>query len=242
MKRDSEPPVSILRAIGLDADHLQPVDGTILASSGAAEAFCRLKNRAGDAGIELRIVSGYRDYGRQLAIFNDKMMGGRPVLSEDGLPLSRDDYTDWDWLQAVLRFSALPGLSRHHWGTDFDVWDAAAVPDDYRLALVSAEYLPGGPFHRLSRWFSEREARQESEGFFRPYETDTGGVAPEPWHISFRGSEEPKPEDLIQPLSSLWSTGTLAGTNCSFPPLACASLVLDHVDQLLDRYVVINGA
>lgn len=240
MNRDSELSASILRAIGLDTDHLKSVDGTIMASSGAAEAFWRLKSRAEGAGIALRIASGHRDYGRQLAIFNDKMMGARPVLSEDGLPLCRDDYTDWDWLQAVLRFSALPGLSRHHWGTDFDVWDAAAVPDDYRLALVSAEYLPGGPFHRFSCWFSEREARQESESFFRPYETDTGGVAPEPWHISFRGSEEPKPEDLVQPLTRLWSTGTLAGINCSFPPLAYASLVVDHADELLDRYVVIN--
>ena len=36
---------------------------------------------------------------------------------------------------AILLWSALPGASRHHWGTDFDVFDRAAVPPDYRAAV-----------------------------------------------------------------------------------------------------------
>ena len=239
MKSKSELSAPVLRAIGLDTDHLIPIDGAVMACPEAGEAFWRLRSRADRAGIGLRIASGHRDYGRQLAIFNDKVMGARPVLSDNGEPLCRDDFTDWDWLHAVLRFSALPGLSRHHWGTDFDVWDAAAVPDNYRPALLSAEYLPGGPFHGFSLWFSEREACHESEGFFRPYQTDTGGVAPEAWHISFRGSQEQKPDELLQTLSGLWSTGTLPGISRSFPPLACASLVLPNAQDLLDRYVVV---
>src|SRR6056300_322608 len=148
----------ILRAIGLDATHLKPVDERTVGTREAGDAFCRLAAAARTAGIDLRIASGYRDYGRQLAIFNAKARGERPVLSSSGVCLKRNDHDDLTWLRAILRYSALPGLSRHHWGTDFDVWDAAAVPEDYSLGLVTAEYLSGGPFHHLNTWLSEREA------------------------------------------------------------------------------------
>ena len=45
-----------------------------------------------------------------------------------------------------------------------------------------AEYLAGGPFHRLTTWL---DAHMHAFGFFRPYTTDRGGVAPEPWHLSY---------------------------------------------------------
>jgi hypothetical protein len=76
---------------------------------------------------------------------------------------------------AILWWSALPGTSRHHWGTDFDVLDAAAMPAGYKLQVIPAEYLEGGPFHRLTTWL---DAHMGAFGFFRPYTTDRGGVAP----------------------------------------------------------------
>ena len=60
---------------------------------------------------------------------------------------------------AVARDSplpAIPGTSRHHWGTDLDVYDAAALPADYRLELSPAEVAPGGLFDSLHRWLDER--------------------------------------------------------------------------------------
>jgi len=230
----------ILQAIGLDATHLKPVDEAVLGTRAAANAFCRLATAARDAGIDLRIASGYRDYGRQLAIFNAKARGERPVLSSSGVCLKRGDHDDLGWLRAILRYSALPGLSRHHWGTDFDVWDAAAVPKDYSLGLVTAEYLSGGPFHHLNAWLSEREGLNQSEGFFRPYVIDTGGVAPEPWHISHR---EARPRASIpeqcETLATLWREGTLPGVDQIFPPMELASLVLANLGELIERYVVI---
>jgi len=134
----------------------------------------------------------------------------------------------------------LPGLSRHHWGTDFDVWDAAAVPEDYSLGLVTAEYLSGGPFHHLNTWLSEREARNQSEDFFRPYATDRGGVAPEPWHISHRGGRPwASIPEQCETLSTLWREGTLPGVDQIFPPMELASLVLANLGELVERYVVI---
>jgi LAS superfamily LD-carboxypeptidase LdcB len=230
----------ILRAIGLDATHLKPVDERTVGTREAGDAFCRLAAAARTAGIDLRIASGYRDYGRQLAIFNAKARGERPVLSSSGVCLKRNDHDDLTWLRAILRYSALPGLSRHHWGTDFDVWDAAAVPEDYSLGLVTAEYLSGGPFHHLNTWLSEREARNQSEDFFRPYATDWGGVAPEPWHISHRGGR-PRASipEQCETLSTLWREGTLPGVDQIFPPMELASLVLANLGELVERYVVI---
>ena len=75
----------------------------------------------------------------------------------------------------------MPGASRHHWGTDFDVMDLAALPAGYRIQVVPAEYRPGGPFHGLTTWL---DAHMHAYGFFRPYSSDRGGVSPEPWHLS----------------------------------------------------------
>jgi hypothetical protein len=76
----------------------------------------------------------------------------------------------------------VPGGSRHHWGSDIDVIDAAAVPVDYKVRLTPDEYLQDGVFARLSAWLDTNMGRF---GFFRPYATDRGGVSPEPWHLSY---------------------------------------------------------
>ena len=80
-----------------------------------------------------------------------------------------------------MLYSALPGASRHHLGTDLDVFDKAAVSDDYKLQLTPDEYLQGGPFAPLSNWLDTHLVKF---GFYRPYQHDLGGVAPELWHIS----------------------------------------------------------
>lgn len=147
---------------------------------GPLQALCA---RAEAAGLALRVASGFRSFGRQLAIWNAKARGERPVLDAQGRPRDLSGLGARERMYAILRWSALPGASRHHWGTDIDVWDAAAVAADYRLQLVAAEYAPGGPFFALHAWL-ERELGAGME-FFRPYATDTGGVAPEPWHLSF---------------------------------------------------------
>jgi LAS superfamily LD-carboxypeptidase LdcB len=135
------------------------------------------------AGLELRVASGFRSFERQLAIWNAKARGERPVLDDRGRPRDVRTLSDRERMYAILRWSALPGASRHHWGTDIDVWDASAVAADYRLQLVAGEYAPGGPFFALHAWLEQ--ALGAGTQFFRPYTTDAGGVAPEPWHLSF---------------------------------------------------------
>jgi len=141
-----------------------------------------LREAAAAAGIDLAIVSSFRDFDRQRSIWNAKFRGERPLLSRLGQPLNAADLEESALIDAILLWSALPGASRHHWGTDFDVIDRAATPVGYRAQLTVAEFTGDGPFARLNAWL---DANLGNHGFFRPYATDRGGVHPEPWHLSY---------------------------------------------------------
>ena len=148
----------------------------------AAGPYLAMQAAAAAEGIRLSAFSSFRDFDRQLRIWNDKYRGKRPLQDRAGQPLDALALTPAKRVEAILWWSALPGASRHHWGTDFDVVDAAAMPAGYRLRVVPEEYGPGGPFHRLTTWL---DAHMHAFGFFRPYTSDRGGVAPEPWHLSY---------------------------------------------------------
>jgi LAS superfamily LD-carboxypeptidase LdcB len=148
----------------------------------AIAPFLTLRAAAAADGIDLTAFSSFRDFDRQLGIWNGKFRGERPMQDRAGRPLDASSLTPAERVTAILWWSALPGASRHHWGTDFDVLDATAMPAGYKLQVVPAEYGPGGPFHRLTTWL---DARMHAFGFFRPYATDRGGVSPEPWHLSY---------------------------------------------------------
>jgi hypothetical protein len=127
-------------------------------------------------------VSSFRSFNQQLAIWNGKFSGTRPLLSRNGEPLDALALDDAARVEAILAWSALPGASRHHWGTDFDVIDRASLLPGQAPQLVPAEYLAGGCFAALNDWL---ELNAADYGFFRPYDLDRGGVQPEPWHLSF---------------------------------------------------------
>jgi LAS superfamily LD-carboxypeptidase LdcB len=144
-------------------------------------SFLALRSSANGDGIDLRAASSFRDFDRQRAIWNAKCRGERELLDIHGRPLDARSLDEDALVDAILVWSALPGASRHHWGTDFDVLDAAAAPPGYRVRLVPEEYAPGGVFERLGRWLDGNAARH---GFFRPYTVFRGGSLPEPWHLS----------------------------------------------------------
>ena len=144
--------------------------------------FLAMRAAAAADGIELTAFSSFRDFDRQLQIWNGKFRGERPMQDRAGRALDSLALSPAERVTAILWWSALPGASRHHWGTDFDVLDARAMPAGYKLAVVPAEYQAGGPFHRLTTWL---DAHMHAFGFFRPYATDRGGVSPEPWHLSY---------------------------------------------------------
>lgn len=170
---------------GREESHLSELPCGHRLQPAVAEAFAALQKEARAAGFELAIASSFRSYSRQLAIWNGKASGQRAVHDDAGGPLVIDSLSPAEQLRAILRFSALPGSSRHHWGTDLDVFDAAAIEPGYQLQLSPAEVAPGGIFDPLHRWLDQRMAAGESGGFFRPYSRDRGGVAPERWHLSY---------------------------------------------------------
>lgn len=135
------------------------------------------------AGFQLRVVSGFRSFDRQLAIWNAKALGQRLVLTQDELPVDMQALSDTEKVFAILNWSALPGTSRHHWGTDIDVYDANAITDDYDVQLTAAEVI--GIFKPFHEWLS-RQLAQPSSNFYRPYLANIGNVAEEMWHLSYR--------------------------------------------------------
>lgn len=141
-----------------------------------------LKNKAWENGFDLQVASGFRSFERQKIIWNEKALGKRPVLDRNskavkaqGLGLAKN----------ILSWSALPGASRHHWGTDFDLYCLKSLPDDYKLQLTPEEYGPGGVLFSLAKWLRENIIDFH---FFWPYLEDRGGVLPEPWHLAHRSS------------------------------------------------------
>ncbi len=168
---------------GLDAPELVEAEPGRFLQPAVAAAYQAMQQAAAADRIALRIASGWRDFSRQQAIFKAKLNGDRPVYDAAQQVITLNGMSLAAKLHAIMLYSALPGASRHHWGTDLDVWDQAAVPDDYVLQLSAAEYAPDGPFARLSAWLSQHAGRF---GFFRPYRSFRGGVAIEPWHLSYR--------------------------------------------------------
>jgi LAS superfamily LD-carboxypeptidase LdcB len=190
---------------------------------GAANA---LREACAAAGHDLAIASSFRDFGRQCGIWNRKFRGEQAVLDHAGRPLEITAMNGPERVRAILIWSALPGASRHHWGSDFDVYDRAVMSPDYRPQLTVEEYTGSGPFARLNEWLA---ANLGNYGFFRPYRTDRGGVHPEPWHLSYAPVSGP----ALRALTLDVLTAAIEGSD-----IEGREHVLAGLPGIYDRYVV----
>lgn len=193
------------------------------------EPFGALRNAAVAAGLDLRILSGFRSFDRQLAIWNQKATGQRAVLDSGAVPLDVTALSQRDLAFAILRWSALPGASRHHWGTDLDVYDQAARPPGYEIDLIPEEVNPGGMFGPLHAWLDERIAAGAACGFFRPYDRDRHGVAPERWHLSHAPTAA-RYAPLLTP--------ALLRATIQQADMRLKDVVLEHLDEIFERFIV----
>jgi LAS superfamily LD-carboxypeptidase LdcB len=190
-----------------------------------AAPFLSMRGAARAAGFDLTAVSSFRDFDRQIAIWNGKFSGEKPTYDAHGLPLDVLTLSPTERVAAILLWSALPGASRHHWGTDVDLIDAHAIAPGFRVELTGDEFAAGGPFAELSQWLERHAAKY---GFFRPYQGVLSGVRPEPWHYSFA-------PDAAQARRAL--TPDVLRNVLAAAPLLGREQVLDQIDVLHARYV-----
>lgn len=170
-----------LSIFGIENNHLVTTQDGFLLHKKTINDFLAMQQAALEDGIEIMLASSFRDFERQLLIWNNKFNGIRPVFDKYGEQVDLAILDDWQKVQAILLYSAMPGTSRHHWGSDIDVFDKAAISEDYQLQLEPHEYEQGGLFEKLSKWLNVNAAKHN---FYRPYAKDKGGVAPELWHLS----------------------------------------------------------
>jgi LAS superfamily LD-carboxypeptidase LdcB len=127
------------------------------------EAFGKMRRAAAGAGIALTIISGRRNYEQQKVIWVNKWnkLQSRGIHGVDAV-------------EHILRYSSMPGTSRHHWGTDIDI---NSLEPAYFTTAKGAKELA---------WL---RANAHNYGFAEVYSPRTTGRStgyqPEPWHWSY---------------------------------------------------------
>ena len=208
----------------VDCSDFVEVDGYIV-DKGILGDFNKLKESFAREGFALRIESAYRPFERQLSIWNRKASGELKLLSAEGLPMERPADEE-QLMYAILTWSALPGASRHHLGTDLDVVDAKACPVGYEVELTPAEC--DGMFRPFHEKLTELIGAGESFGFERVFVSGRGKIQPEKWHIAHLPTSRKYLEEFsLKDLRSIYEK----------TDIACKSALLDNLDKLAKEYI-----
>ena len=185
-----------------------------------------LSSAANAAGFDFAIASAYRSFWRQKAIWNNKFHGHRAVYDQAQQQVDLSTLSELEKVHAIMLFSALPGGSRHHFGSDLDVYARNLIPAGQRLQLEPWEYEAGGYLAEFNDWLNEHLA---DFGFYRPYDRYRGGVAAEPWHISHRAvADSLAPEQSIAAIATTLERSDVAGKET----------ILQHLPALYESYIV----
>lgn len=158
-------------------EHFTEIDSRYASRSGmlmhrqAYQAFIEMHQAALQDDISLTIVSAMRTFDHQKRIWNNKWNG---ITVLQGNVLATDIADPVQRALEILRFSAMPGTSRHHWGTDID------------LNSLQNDYFLSGQGKKIYDWLKENAGRY---GFFQPYtalgQGREGGYEEEKWHWSY---------------------------------------------------------
>ncbi|WP_417689480.1 M15 family metallopeptidase [Pseudidiomarina sp.] len=199
---------------------------TVRLQASVFAAFKAMQTAAQEAGLALDIASGFRDFARQQSIWNRKFSGAAPLYDSDGALLDPAQLAVGEKVEAIMTWSALPGASRHHWGTDLDVFDPRPFSSgDLSLQLLPEEYDEGGPCHELALWLYQHAA---DFGFYFPYRQYRGGVAAEPWHLSHYTQAQQAHQQLTTAvLSNALEQHDVAGKD----------YVLSRLTELKERFI-----
>ena len=203
--------------------HLESFGDHLIQAEVMRQFLAMSKKAKEDDGIEIKLVSAFRSFEKQQIIWNDKVAGHRKILDDTGAELDPSSLTAKELLYAILRFSALPGASRHHWGTDLDVFDAS-IKSKKDVQLTVSESLED--FSHLNNWLDQN---MNDFGFYRPYAQDLGGVSQEPWHISYY----PHSKALFEQYSF-----EVFKENIQRSQISLKGLVLNQLDEIFQKFVI----
>ena len=160
----------------------------------AFDAFKLMYEAAQKDGVALQIVSAARNFDRQTQIWNNKWTGR--TLVEGGVNLAREVKDPVERAKRILRFSSMPGTSRHHWGTDIDL---NALEDDWFLQ---------GEGKRVYEWLSNNAG---NFGYCQTYTVKNderpNGYEEEKWHWTY----SPVSKVVLQSAKLLLSNQNLTG-------------------------------
>jgi len=131
-------------------------------------------------------------------------------------------------IEEIIRFSTIPGTSRHHWGTEIDIIDASDERyKDEEYVLLTEKY-ENGIFTKLKRWM---DTNSERFGFYLTYVNDNSrkGFEYEPWHYSYK----PVSIELLNifinnDIGSIISTTSMEGKEF---------ISKDFIQKYIDEYV-----
>ena len=185
----------------------------------------RLCASARDCGFELRLESAFRPFERQLSIWNRKANGELPLLDAAGNPMERPQDEE-ELMYAILTWSALPGASRHHLGTDLDVVDANACPEGYEVQLTPEECT--GMFGKFHEFLDAAFATDRAFGFNRVFVPGRGKIKPELWHIAHL----PTSHRLLESFSLDALRDIYRKTD-----IACKRVILARLDKLAEDFI-----
>ncbi len=136
----------------------------------AYEQFIKMYEAAKKDGINLKIISATRPFHHQKSIWEAKWNGQRQV---DGKMLPKDMEPKQKAMK-ILRWSSMPGTSRHHWGTDIDLND------------LNNSYFEKGNGKKIYDWLVTNAA---TYGFCQVYSVKgtarPDGYEEEKWHWSY---------------------------------------------------------
>ena len=80
-----------------------------------AENLEKMIHKAKKEGFSPQIISSYRSYSHQKRIWDNKYI---KFTREEKLSPEKA-------IEKIIEYSTIPGTSRHHWGTDFDIVDGS---------------------------------------------------------------------------------------------------------------------
>ncbi|MFD2166906.1 M15 family metallopeptidase [Thalassotalea euphylliae] len=215
---------------GLSSNHLTQISDKHALQKEALNAWVAMKKSANNAGFDLALVSSFRSFERQNHIWQRKFSGELCVLDKSEKPVNLHSLSAFEQIKAIMLFSALPGASRHHWGTDIDVYAPNLLSDGQSFNLTVSEYSNSGPFYELSMWLKENA---KDFGFGFPYDRYRGGVSEEPWHLSYMPiAGKLLPSLSPEKLASVIEHNRIAGYET----------VIEHIEELFTTFVSNVGA